>query len=80
MTRRIRVSEYPDLQDLMCEGCQKENLYEEDGVGCLIQLTAQFDGVFPKQWAKGKCECYVRDDETEEEKSKCEKRMAGDWS
>lgn len=55
MEEKITVGECSSEMDLLCHGCRREFEYEEDGIGCEIQLKAQFDGIRPDEWQGGTC-------------------------
>lgn len=61
MDKRITTSECAAAEEEICAGCKREDEFLVNGVGCKIQLRAEFDGEYPDEWAGGKCSRWEAD-------------------
>lgn len=55
MPEMISTSQFAAAEAEICDGCKQEDAFLLDGVGCLIQLRAEFNGEYPDEWTSGKC-------------------------
>lgn len=55
MPDMISTSQCAAAEAAICDGCKHEDAFLIDGVGCFIQLRAEFTGIFPDEWTSGKC-------------------------